>query len=350
MAHFGKRAFGLATIAGSFIMFTAQAANFSAIESALQAGDPASARQLITEMEAIVGPDPQLQYLKGLAAHRLGELNVAARTFERLHQQHPETPEPGNNLAVVLAAQGRTLEAASILEAVLQAHPDYLPALENQAALHAQQAATAQQRATALGSTKRTAPAPSRAAMAPARSKPSPSLAPRPSPLPVTPNPPAAPRARLAAATSLADDPGQDLADAEPQRRPSTTPAAGRDTTAVAIPVGARAAWAAHQQWLAAWQRGDVQAYLSHYAPDFEPSLGQSRAAWEQDRRQKVPKARAATISIDKVQIQIRHDGSVDFRYLQTYGSDRYSDQSRKRLLWRKHNGGWKIIREQVLL
>lgn len=109
-------------------------------------------------------------------------------------------------------------------------------------------------------------------------------------------------------------------------------------------------AWRAHQQWLEAWQRGDVAAYLSHYAADFEPSLGQSRQSWAEDRRQKVPKARAAQISVSDVQTKIRRDGSIDFRYVQSYTSERYSDQTRKRLVWAQRNGRWHIIREQVLL
>nr|MBV6629485.1 tetratricopeptide repeat protein [Oceanococcus sp. HetDA_MAG_MS8] len=360
MAYLGKCGLAPALLAMLLTSLSAFAANLSEVEAALQTGELARAQQLISNLEPVLGPDPQLQYLKGLLAHRQGELSLAARIFERLHQQHPETPEPGNNLAVVLAAQGQALQAAAVLKEVLAAHPDYLPALENQAALHAQQASLAAQRAAAL------TPSTSAVSQRPVQ----PSASPRPSPVS---QPGSVPTSRsvpglqpMPARTKQA--PKNTVLPPAPSEtpkkaglaKPQTTPAALPSSqaavpsrsaaTAASIPAVAMPAWRAHQQWLEAWQRGDAAAYLSHYAADFEPSLGQSRQSWAEDRREKVPKARAAQISVSDVQTKIRRDGSIDFRYVQSYTSERYSDQTRKRLVWAQRNGRWQIIREQVLL
>lgn len=68
--------------------------------------------------------DPQARLLDGILQARAGNLDAAAEVFEALRHDHPELPEPYNNLAVIRALQGRLDDARTILLAVLQRRPD----------------------------------------------------------------------------------------------------------------------------------------------------------------------------------------------------------------------------------
>jgi tetratricopeptide (TPR) repeat protein len=75
--------------------------------------------------------DPQMRFLVGLAQDQKGDKAAALETFTSLTQDHPELPEPHNNLAVLHAAAGRYDEARVALEAAIRANPRYAVALEN---------------------------------------------------------------------------------------------------------------------------------------------------------------------------------------------------------------------------
>lgn len=75
--------------------------------------------------------DPQMRFLVGTAQDQKGDKAAALETFTSLTQDHPELPEPHNNLAVLHAAAGRYDEARVALEAAIRANPRYAVALEN---------------------------------------------------------------------------------------------------------------------------------------------------------------------------------------------------------------------------
>lgn len=81
--------------------------------------------------------DPQMRFLIGVAQDRKGDTAAALETFTSLTQDHPELPEPHNNLAVLHAAAGRYDEARLALEAAIRANPRYAVALENLGDVHA---------------------------------------------------------------------------------------------------------------------------------------------------------------------------------------------------------------------
>ena len=69
-------------------------------------------------------PDhPRAQLLDGILHAREGHVDQAIEVFERLSREHPEMPEPWNNLAVLLAVKGRLLDARDALEEALARRP-----------------------------------------------------------------------------------------------------------------------------------------------------------------------------------------------------------------------------------
>lgn len=80
--------------------------------------------------------DPQMRLLISRIQDARGQSTLARETLQALVQEFPELPEPHNNLAVLLAREGRLPEAIDSLQRALQARPDYTQALENLGDLH----------------------------------------------------------------------------------------------------------------------------------------------------------------------------------------------------------------------
>jgi colicin import membrane protein len=91
--------------------------------------------------------DAQVRFMRAVALTDLKRTDEAIAAFEAMNQEFPELPEPYNNLAVLLAAQGRYEQARGLLLRSLDAQPGYTTALENLGDLYIAMAADAYQRA-----------------------------------------------------------------------------------------------------------------------------------------------------------------------------------------------------------
>jgi Flp pilus assembly protein TadD len=85
--------------------------------------------------------DPQMRFILGVIQSESGMSADALQTFTLLTQEYPELPEPYNNLAVLLAAQGQFDKAREALEAAIRANPEYATAHENLGDIYARLAA-----------------------------------------------------------------------------------------------------------------------------------------------------------------------------------------------------------------
>lgn len=75
--------------------------------------------------------DAQVRFMRGVILAEQGKTVEAGAAFETLTQEFPELPEPYNNLAVIHAAQGRYESAYRLLQQALIAQPGYVTAYEN---------------------------------------------------------------------------------------------------------------------------------------------------------------------------------------------------------------------------
>lgn len=103
----------------------------SQAQAALNRNHPARALAIAEAALAQAPGDARLRFLKGVALNQLGRLDEAEDVFRALIDEYPELPDPYNNLAVVLAAQGRLEDARQALEAAIQAVPNHALAHEN---------------------------------------------------------------------------------------------------------------------------------------------------------------------------------------------------------------------------
>lgn len=104
---------------------------YTEVQRLLRSADPAGALARLESVAPEQSREPRWRFLRGVVLGELGRSAEAAAVYTALTQEFPELAEPHNNLAVLLAAQGRLDEARAALEAALRADPSHREAREN---------------------------------------------------------------------------------------------------------------------------------------------------------------------------------------------------------------------------
>lgn len=298
--------------------------------------------EALVAIEARLAEDPgdrQTRFLKGVVLAERQDADGAIAVFQALARDHPELPEPHNNLAVLYAARGDYERARDSLLQAINTHPSYATAHENLGDIYAKMAGLAYSRALSLDTDNPAAKqklaliddlfgrdATEGVAMVAARA---PASAPVAVPVPV-------PESVTPAVTA-----------------PAPAPAPAPSVAAVAVS-GANAtvdrdAIAAVQAWAAAWSAQDVASYLDHYADDARPDPRLSRADWEAQRRERLTRPSAIQVDLDNFRVRARGEDRLDVTFVQRYRSDTYQDRVRKELSLVRTADGWKIISERTI-
>jgi tetratricopeptide (TPR) repeat protein len=295
--------------------------------------------------------DPQGRFLKGLILTEQKKTQEAIQVFTGLTEDFPELPEPYNNLAVLYASQGNYEKAKSALELAIHTHPTYATAHENLGDIYAELASRAYDRALQLDKNNTTAQVklamvkdlfsaqkvasraqavkemPSAKGEASKAQAAPPAAAPKAAP--AKPEAHAAPKAEAAKA-----EPPKQVAKAEP----AAEPAASRDAKADVE--------SAIAEWARAWSAKEVKGYLAHYAPDFEVPGGESRAAWEKQREERI--SRPKSIDVEAKVISAKVSGNeATVRIRQSYKSDTLKSHTTKTLTLEKSGDRWLIKQER---
>jgi ketosteroid isomerase-like protein len=346
--------------------------------------------------------DAQIRFMKGVMLSETRPADAIA-IFTKLTQDYPKLPEPYNNLAVLYAAAGQYDKARAALDKALRTHPAYATAFDNLGDVHARLASQAYDKAlqiqpgkpapaqlalvrnlTLPGAQSATlavapvAPAPVTAAITPAAAA-QPPASPVPAAVAVAPGKPAPPAITIIATAPVDTKPAALVARPEsrpaqaaaprvavPQREPTQAEAAKRAEPPVRMVKADRtekpdpkaraaqeaaaereAVLSAVQSWAKAWSARDVQAYLAHYAPDFDPAGGMTRKAWVEERQQRIAGKGRIKVDIDKPQVTTEGNTAV-VHSRQSYASDRLSATSRKTLELERQRGKWLIKQERT--
>jgi len=374
------RALFLAVAACGTILPALAAPEHEDVDRLMQAG---KLDEAMTKAEAFLKDkprDPQMRFLKGVIQLDTGKRAEAIAAFTQLTQDAPELPEPFNNLAVIYASQNQFDKARNALESAIRTNPSYATAQENLGDVYARLASQAYSKALQLdqnntavqpklavirtlftappaagtkGSTlvasATATPAPAPAAKpapvpapAPVTKAPAPAPAPAPVPAPVAKAPPApapapaaapvAPPVKVAAAPAPVPK--------TPEPAPAPAPAAAPAASTAEIESVVRG-------WAAAWAGQDMDRYLAAYGSDFVPAGGQSRKAWEEDRRARI--VGKSSISVNLENLAIKVDGqTATAKFRQIYRADNLNIASRKTLELQRSGNQWHIRKESV--
>lgn len=321
----------------------------------------------------------ELRFLKGIIHTRKNELDAAADEFLALTQDHPDLPEPYNNLAVIYAAQGEYDKARQTLLRAINTHPSYATAYENIGDIYTKMASEAYVQALQLDESNIAA----REKLAMVNELFSANLArqsviaqarpevetevdlplvaeaePEPVPEVVEPEPPVteAPAPELIAelpeempAPAPPPEPEPPVtteSDPEPAIEVAAAEPAAPDPDDLARKAVDKVVTTVHD-WANAWAAQDADAYLGFYSDDFQPGGGQSRADWAAERRERVKAPRYINLKIEDVQVIINEAaGEARARFRQTYESNTFNSSIMKTLYLTPVGDDWRIRRE----
>lgn len=308
--------------------------------------------------------DARGRFLRGIVLTEQNKPNDAIRVFTELTQDFPELPEPYNNLAVLHASQGQYDKARAALEMAIRTHPSYATAHENLGDIYAKMASQAYDKAlqldkgnqgaltklnlikdlfsntrptrvaTAPGSAKPAASAPAVVASAPPAPVATPAPAVKPAPA-ATPAPAPSKEVSKEAPKPAAKEPAKEA----PRETAKPAPAAGDETAAVLRAV---------ERWAAAWSGNDVEGYLSRYAPGFKPADGESRKAWEAERRERIAKPRKIEVKVESPKVTFKDANTASVSFRQHYRSNTFKASAGKTLILIKSGDRWLIQQELV--
>ncbi|MBX9868947.1 MAG: tetratricopeptide repeat protein [Burkholderiaceae bacterium] len=307
------------------------------INKLLKDGKTVEAMQKVEAALAQKPKDPHLRFLKGLMLAEQNKSAEAIAIFLKLTDDHPELPEPYNNLAVLYGASGQYDKARAALEMAIRTNPTYGTAHENLGDVYAKLASQAYDKALQLDSANSAA----RLKLTLVRNLIGNTTG-GTNPKTVAANTPnksnntsATESVKTSATTKKVD---QDIAksNAKPASKPA--PAVNTDQDDILKTVNA---------WANAWSSKNTTAYLTHYAKDFETPNNVTRKAWAEERRQRIEGKGRIDVKIESPKVAL--DGArATVKFRQIYSSDRLTANSRKTLDMVKQDGKWLIKQERA--
>ena len=313
---------------------------YSEVNQLIRAGKLAEAQAKADQYLTAKPRDPQMRFIKGVVLRESGKVPEAIATFTKLTEDHPELPEPYNNLAVLYAGQNQFDKARSALEMAIRTNPSYATAHENLGDVYARLASQAYNKALQLDTNNAAVPpkmALIRELFNPnAKGQRPVAVASAAAPVPVavpTPAPVAAKPAVVAAAPAAA-----------PVAAPAPTPAAA---SAAAPAAGSASAdvQAAVQAWAKAWSSKDMSHYLAAYGKEFATPGNQPRSVWEEERRKRITGKNSISVRLDNLAVTVNGNKAVA-KFKQDYKADALTVSSRKTLDLVKSGERWVIVRE----
>jgi len=349
----------LMAIAAAMSTSVTFADDYSDVSQLMRAGKLAEAQAKVERYLAAKPRDPQMRFMKGVIQRDSGRLTDAMNTFTKLTEDHPELPEPYNNLAVIYASLGQFDKARTTLELAIRTNPSYAIAHENLGDVYAKLASQAYNKALQIDGNNTAVP-PKLALIRELFNPP----APGPKPAPVNPAPtvqagvtppapvvvaaappkPAAPAPTAQPASKLA------VASAAPQATASVAVPATAPKTVVAVQGApddgsAKEVEAAVLTWAKAWADKNMSGYLGAYGKEFDPPGKLSRGAWEEERRQRI--TGKARISVNLLNLIVTVNGTrAVAKFQQDYKADSLAVLSRKTLELLKTGDRWLIVKE----
>lgn len=303
-------------ISTAFAFTAAHADELKEISQLADQGQTAVALDRVNTFIAANPKNAQGLFMKGVLLAEQGRRDEAIKTFTEVTEKFPNLPEPYNNLAVLYADQGQFDKARKALETAIKTHPSYATAHENLGDIYARMASEAYDKALQLDTGNTRA------------------------------------QGKLSLIKDLFGTGNKTtIAAKEPAKNVSATqantPQADVKKANSSAPADTNGAiTAAVNKWAQAWASKNLDQYFASYGASFRPAKGQSRQAWEQQRRERISKP--SKISVDLSNIKIESDDSTaKVKFKQSYRADGKPIRTNKTLLMKRDGDNW-YIQEEV--
>jgi tetratricopeptide (TPR) repeat protein len=276
--------------------------------------------------------DIRLLFLKGLIYTKMEDLDNAERLFEKITSEHPELPEPFNNLAVIYAFKGEFDKAELALLTAINTHPTYATAHENLGDIYAKMATQAYNQALELDQeniyvkeklllvNELFSMPESSALIAKAEVK----------------------QAKAVKETRKIEKPEKKTKATPPPVQQKT---ASIDKEKRLDDADKKDVTIALNAWANAWSSQDLDAYLASYASEFVPPKKLSRKSWEAQRKNRLESPQYIKVDLSAINVVITGKGKAQVTFTQRYESDTYSDRVKKEFFMVKSGGKWLIAK-----
>ncbi len=403
--HWGPAAIVAALITSSATIYAANGDELKDAQALYRQNQSGPALEKVNVYLAGKPKDAQGRFLKGLILTDQKKPNEAIAVFTTLTEDYPELPEPYNNLAVLYASQGQYDKAKTALELAIHTHPSYATAHENLGDIYAQLASRAYDKALQLDKSNaaaekklsmikdlfggrtssqvaltnpKTPPLVVAAPVTPATKAPEPTkvaiATPAPTPLPTalptavptpvptkvaiatpapTPIPTAVPtpaptKVPTAVPTPASPTPPPKVEPPKPTAAPVVVPPPAVVQAAKAVDGAEDDVMSSVLAWSKSWSDQNVAGYIGHYASEFDPGNGQSRADWEAARKDRIERPSFIKVSVTDAKVVMHDANTATVSFRQTYNSDTLKSQNSKTLRMVKSGGKWLIAKEQA--
>lgn len=247
--------------------------------------------------------DTQIAFLTAYAHQQTGRDDRAIELYKKLIAEHPNLPEPRNNLAMIYLGQGDHDAASQLLVQAINSHPSYATVYDNLNRIYKGYASEAYRRAVNETS----------------------------EPSKYVPN------IELAAITRL-DSVDADPAELHPAREPSLIETANQETLLIEQV----------KNWASAWSDKNFTDYTGFYVSGFRGRFA-THNAWIDYRRKRIVRPEEIQVEVDNIEVSWTDDTRAIVKFRQAFDSPGYSDRVTKRLVFSRTGSQWKITQEQVL-
>lgn len=294
----------------------------------MQGGQLAEALKRVEGVLMLNPGNARMRFNKAIILAQQGKSPEAITLLLKLAEDHPELPEPYNNLAVLYAANGQYESARIALDKATANNPGYGMAYENLGDVYTELASQAYEKAAKLdgGANARAKMAALRANAQPAAGSVKPAALPAKGGL------------AMAGNTAVMAKPIQDRTAAQKSAVEPAAPASKAEQAAVLDAV---------KGWANAWSARDVNAYLAAYSSDFVAPRGMSREKWAAERAERITSKQHIAVKVETPRVTLDGDhATVQFR--QQFSSDRLRSTDQKTLMLIRRDGAWRIREERV--
>ncbi len=241
-----------------------------------------------------------VQFLTAYAYQMRNRTARATDLYKSLIRQHPELPEPRNNLAMIYLAKGDHDTASKLLVEAINTHKSYATAYQNLSRIYTGIASEAYRRALSESSES-------------AKYK---------------------HKIELAALTQL------ELFDLQST---AGLPASGGVEQQAKVSLVEQV-----KLWAKAWSNKDFDTYIGFYSDQHRPKFHTHRA-WVEHRRKRIMRPGAIEVKVSDIKVISESKNLVVLDFIQSFESLTYSDRIRKRLSFRLIGLQWKITNEGVV-
>ncbi len=266
----------------------------------------------------------QALFMKGVLLAEQGRHDEAIKVFIDVTEKFPTLPEPYNNLAVLYAEQGQYEKARKALETAIKTHPSYATAYDNLGDIYARMASVAYDKALQLDSTN-------------TRTQTKLSLI---KDLFGTGN-----KITIAANEAPKVTNSAHMPETKPTelKKPETTVEKATSDTSKKMD---DEILASVNNWANAWSAKNLDKYFASYGSNFNPAKGESRKAWEVQRRERITRPTKISVELSNINITSIDSNNAKVSFKQSYQAGDKPIYTSKTLIMKKSGDNWLIEKE----